>query len=530
MGILFTVLYVKAFIRKDKFHHGLTPIIQSISRNSSKISFHNIYSQIISSAITVGFGGSVGLEAPIVYSGSAIGSNLGRFFGFNYREVTLLLACGAGAGIAGAFNSPIAGMVFAIEILLPTFSIPVFIPLLIAVATSSVVAKIFYSKPLFILVTEGWRMDALFFYVLMALGIGYFSVYFFKLNFVVKKYFGKIKNTYNKVIVGGIIIGLFIAIFPALYGEGYITIQALLNERYNTLLTNSFFSDYRDSSWVLIAFTVLTLFGKSLASLFTIYAGGNGGTFGPSLVMGGLFGFIFSFTVNFISSQYNLNLPHLNITNFIVVGMAASLSGIMHAPLTGIFLIAEITGGYALMVPLMIVSAISYFVNKANTKHSIYTKSLADSGELPSLEYSDGNILRRMKLKYIVDKDFVVLKPKDTPKSRSYEIIHTQKHIFPVVDDKGILLGIINVDELLELLVSKKDEDANRTIDSILHPSADSININTNMFEVMEKMDSQNILIFPVVNDDFEYLGFISKSDIMNKYRALLKRDSDFME
>lgn len=524
IGIFLTVLYIKTFIRKDKFKHGLTPIIYSISRNSSKIGFHNVYSQIFTSALTTGFGGSVGLEAPIVYSGSAIGSNIARFFGLNYREVTLLLACGAGAGIAGAFNSPIAGMVFAIEILLPTFSIPVFIPLLISVATASVVSRILYSRPLFVLVTEGWAMNALLFYILMAIAIGFFSVYFFNLNFFIKKQFDKIKRPYNKVWIGGIIIGLCIALFPALYGEGYVTIQALLNGKYSSLLSNSFFAGYRDNQWLLIAFAICTLFGKSLASLFTIYSGGNGGTFGPSLVMGGLIGFIFAHTIN------QTGWIHLNTTNFIVVGMAAALSGIMHAPLTGIFLIAEITGGYELMVPLMIVSSISYFINKANTRYSIYTKSLADSGELISHELKDGAVLRRMKLKYVIEKDFVTFAPEDTPQSRSHDIIHTDKNIFPVVDKDSLLLGVIYSEELLELLVGKSEEGKSTPMKTLLHPSADSININTNMFEVMQKMDSQNIPIFPVVTDEFSYVGFVSKAGILNKYRALLKREQDYLQ
>lgn len=524
IGIFLTVLYIRTFIRKSKFHHGLTPILYDISRNSGKINFHNIYSQIFTSALTVGFGGSVGLEAPIVYSGSAIGSNIARFFGLNYREVTLLLACGAGAGIAGAFNSPIAGMVFAIEILLPTFSIPAFIPLLISVATASVVSGILYSKPLFILVTEGWAMHALFFYILMAIAVGFFSVYFFKLNFFLKKRFDRIKKPYHKVWIGGAILGLFIALFPALYGEGYITIQALMNGKYSSLLANSFFSGYQNNPWILIVFTTLTLFGKSFASLFTICSGGNGGTFGPSLVMGGFIGFIFAHTIN------QTGLIHLNTTNFIVVGMAAALSGIMHAPLTGIFLIAEITGGYVLMVPLMIVSAIAYFINKVNTGHSIYTKSLAESGELVSHEFKDGSVLRRMKLKYLVEKDFVVLKPDDTPKSRSQDIIHTDKNIFPVVNDKGRLLGLVHIEVLLELLLSKNPEEQSRQMSTILEPPTDSMNINTAMFEVMKEMDSRDLQLFPVVSDEFRYLGFVSRSGILNKYRALIKRENDFIQ
>lgn len=523
IGIFFTVLYVRTFIRKRKFKHGLTPIIADISRNSGRVDFHNIYSQIITSALTAGFGGSVGLEAPIVASGSSIGSNIGRFFGLNYREVTLLLACGAGAGIAGAFNSPVAGMVFAIEILLPSFSIPAFIPLLIAVATASVVARFLYSKPLFFLVTEGWVMEALVFYTLMAVLIGLFSIYFFKLNFFLQKQFAKIKGTYNKVWIGGIIIGLFIALFPALYGEGYITIQQLLNGKYESLLDNSFFPEFRDQPWILIGFALLTLFGKSFASLLTIYSGGNGGTFGPSLVMGGFIGFIFAHTIN------QFGWIQLNTTNFIVAGMAAALSGIMHAPLTGIFLIAEITGGYELMVPLMIVSAIAYFINKGVLKHSIYTKSLADTGDLATPEFKESTILRRMKLRYLIEDDFIVLKPDDTPSARSYDIIHTQRNIFPVVAPDGSLLGIINSEELLEILVDKDNTDSLRPIQELMHPLTDPVTDTADTLEVMRDMEAQNVAIFPVVDAGNRYKGFVSKAGILNKFRAHLKRDSDYL-
>ena len=523
IGIFFTVLYIKTFIRRRKFKHGLTPIMSDISRNSGKVDFHNIYSQIISSALTVGFGGSVGLEAPIVASGSSIGSNIGRFFGLNYREVTLLLACGAGAGIAGAFNSPIAGMVFAIEILLPTFSIPSFIPLLIAVATASVVSRFLYSKQLFVLVTEGWHMNALIFYIAMAFIIGAFSIYFFKLNFFIQRQFAKVKNTYNKIWIGGIMIGLFIAVFPALYGEGYITIQQLMNGNYESLLANSFFSDFKDNQWMLIGFALLTLFGKSFASLLTLYSGGNGGTFGPSLVMGGFIGFIFAHTIN------QFGWIHLNTTNFIVAGMAAALSGIMHAPLTGIFLIAEITGGYALMVPLMIVSAIAYFINKGALKHSIYTKSLAESGDLATPEFKDGAILRRMKLKYLIEDDFIILKPEDTPFDRSYDIIHTQRNVFPVVDKDGTLQGIVNSEELLEVLLNKQGIASMKPVQELMHPLTDTVLYSASTFEVMREMENQNIHIYPVVDENNQYKGFISKAGILNKYRALLKRDSDYL-
>src|SRR5690606_11779473 len=263
IGMLLTVLYIRTFIRKSKFHHGLSAIIYNISRKQSKLDVHNVYSQIVSSALTVGFGGSAGLEAPIVASGSAIGSNIGRFFGLNYRETTLLLACGAAAGIAGAFNSPVAGMIFAIEVLLPQFSIPAFIPLLIAAALSSVVSRLLYSEPLFILVTEGWLTEAFGFYILLGVIAGIFSIYFVRANSTIHGWFSKIKNPYNKIWIGGISLGIMIAFLPALYGEGYLTIQQLLNGNYESLLQNSIFSRYSHMGGVLLCFSIVTLMGKS---------------------------------------------------------------------------------------------------------------------------------------------------------------------------------------------------------------------------------------------------------------------------
>ncbi|WP_244215964.1 chloride channel protein [Pedobacter kyonggii] len=371
VGILLTVLYVKYFIRRTKFETGLTPLLYAISKKSSRVETHNVYSQIITSAITVGFGGSVGLEAPIVTSGSAIGSTLGRFLGLSYKEITMLLACGAAAGIAGAFNSPIAGIVFAIEVLLPEFTIPAFIPLLLSAATAAVVARIFYTQQLFFLVTEGWQVNALFFYVLLAVFIGLFSIYFTKVNYMVKNFFYGIHHPYKRVLTGGLLLGVMVFLFPTLYGEGYITIKNLLRGDYLNVINNSIFSDYQGYPSLVILFTVITIFAKSIATLVTLGAGGNGGTFAPSLIMGGLIGFVFAYSVNLTG------LVHLNTSNFIVAGMAAALSSIMHAPLTGIFLIAEITGGYVLMVPLMITSAISYMLNRSVQKHSIYTKALA---------------------------------------------------------------------------------------------------------------------------------------------------------
>jgi CIC family chloride channel protein len=521
IGIFLTVFYIRIFIRRTKFQHGIPAILFNISHNSSKLDFHNIYSQVISSAFTVGLGGSAGLEAPAVASGSAIGSNIGRFFGLNYRETTLLLACGAAAGIAGAFDSPIAGMIFAIEVIMPEFSIPAVIPLLIASAISSVVSQLIYKEPLFVLITKDWVIDAFWYYIVLGILIGLYSVFFSRLNSHLFAVFNRIKKQYTRVWIGGIILGVLIAFLPALYGEGYITIQKLLDGNYPSLLANSFFSEYQQIGWALILFGALSLVGKTFACIITMGSGGNGGMFGPSVEVGGLAGFVFAFGLN------QTGMVHLNVTNFIIAGMAASVSGVMHAPLTGIFLAAEITGGYVLMVPLMIVSAVSYFINKGILKYSIYTSGLAEQGNLVSQENKDHRVLRRIKLKYLVEKDFVILHPDDTPRSRSADIVHTTKNVFPVVNREGELTGILHSDQLLELLVSNKVEDQNRPIKEIAPPPDRTIDINTPMFEVMQIMERQDTRILPVTGPHNMYLGFVTKNGIFNKYRHILMRQED---
>ncbi|MVZ60521.1 chloride channel protein [Sphingobacterium humi] len=523
IGIFLSVLFVRKMLKGQKFEHGITPIIYSISRKSSRIEFHNVYSQIVSSALTVGFGGSCGLEAPIAYSGSAIGSNMARFFGLSYKEVTMLLACGAAAGISGAFNSPIAGMIFAIEILLTEFSIPAFIPLLISSALAAVISKLLYSEPLFHTTTTGWEVEALFFYLLLAVIIGLFTVYFSFLSQAVKQWFAKISNPYNKVWLSGISLGVLIFVFPALYGEGYLSIQQILDGRFDSILKNSLFSDYKDIGWAVMIYTILTLFGKSIASLFTINGGGNGGVFGPSLVMGGLIGFAFAFGMN------QTGLVQLNVPNFVMAGMAGALAGIMHAPLTGIFLIAEITGGYTLMVPLMLVVSISYFINRAIMKHSIYTKVLAESGDLISYEDKDRTVLSMMKLRYVLETNFVRLHPKETPLDRQSDIIHSKRNIFPIVDDEGKLIGIIYSERLFAILLGEQ-EGKDKTFASLAQKPNDMIVETEHMEVVMGKMNRDDVWILPVVNKEGQYLGFVSKSSVFNKYRGLLVRQGMYLE
>lgn len=383
LGLALTVGYLKLFIRRKPFRQGITPVMSSILHGRSRLDLHNAYSQIITSALTVGMGGSAGLESPAVASGASLGSNAGRLFGLNYRETTLLLASGGAAGIAGAFGSPVAGMIFALEVLLPAITVPAIIPLLLASAVASVISRLIYNAPLFAYVPGSSTLDNFFIYVLFGIASGLFSVYFAAVNEAVLKQLRRVQRTWVKVGAGGMVLGGMITLFPALYGEGYITIQKLLDGDYSSLLANSLFADYQDLAWALVLFTALTLLFKAVAPAVTMGSGGNGGMFGPCVAIGGLFGFFFAYGLNMTG------LFHLNITHFIVVGMAGSVSGVMHAPLTGIFLAAEITGGYTLMVPLMVVSAMSFFINKRIRKYSIYTKGLVESGVLSSRHEDD---------------------------------------------------------------------------------------------------------------------------------------------
>jgi CIC family chloride channel protein len=522
IGIFLSVFYVRRFIRRGKFESGLTPILYAISKKSSKVEPHNIYSQIITAAITVGFGGSVGLESPIVASGSAIGSSIGRFLGLSYRETTMLLACGAAAGIAGAFNSPIAGMVFAIEILLPEFTIPAFIPLLLSSATAAVVARFFYTEQLFYLVTEGWKTNALIWYVILAGLIGLFSIYFNKAYYAIKHFFARIDHPYKKVVLGGLALGGMVFLFPTLYGEGYITIKEILSGHNSAVISNSIFSDYSGIPIAVIVFTLITIFAKSAATLITISAGGNGGTIAPSLIMGGLIGFLLAYTVN------TLGIAELSIPNFIVAGMAASLSSVMHAPLTGIFLIAEITGGYVLMVPLMITSAIGYFINRNSFSNSIYTKPLAESGELLSLEDKDTTVLNMMKLRHLVEKDHLLLNDQDTLTSRMTEILHSKRNLFPVVSADNTFQGLIYVEDVLRMAFNNPEQQM-LTIRDLMQSAPQVLLLTDSLRVVLEKMEKENVWLLPVLDEQAQFVGFVSKTAIFNKYRAILRRQADYL-
>jgi chloride channel protein, CIC family len=507
-GILLTILYIKRF-RNGVLVKGLSNIVFSIYKRSGSMAAHKMYSHLFTSALTVGFGGSVGLEAPIVITGSATGSNIARLFKLNHREKVLMVACGASAGIAAIFNCPIAGVIFSFEVLLGEVRIPAFIPLIIASATATVVSKVLYGGQLFFLVTKGWEISALPFYMLLGIACGLISAYMINLNSHVESLFRSSKKTFQKALVGGLLLGLMIFLFPPLFGEGYSSIEQLLKGEPKELLDKSLFYGLK-SEWLFILYIALIILLKIIASSVTIGAGGNGGIFAPSLFTGALTGFFVSHSVNVTG------LAKLNETNFVAVGMAGVLSGVVHAPLTAIFLIAEITGGYVLFVPLMLVSAIAYFIGKYFEPYSVYTKELAKKGKWSNHD-KDFYILNQIKLNDLIEKDFTVVKKDYTLGQLIQVISNSKRNLFPVLDENGRLQGIILLDNIREIMFSRELYDSMRVADLMTHAPT-VIDINESMKEVMRKFEYFEVWNLPVVKSG-KYLGFVSKSRIFNLYR-----------
>jgi chloride channel protein, CIC family len=515
-GILLTVFVVKIFFG-GKLEKGLGSILFSITRKSSKISSDKMYSHVITSGITVGFGGSAGLEAPIVITGAAIGSNFASRFRFDYKERALLLACGAAAGIATVFNSPIAGVIFAIEVLLTDISIPLFIPLLISTASATIVSKLLYKGQLFYLITNDWYLHAIPFYVLLGITCGLLSVYMTRITLYVEGWMGMRKNVILKALGGGLILGLMIFLFPPLFGEGYVTIENLFRGAYYDLLKNSVFTEFLENPWFLVMITLVIVLIKAFATALTLGSGGNGGIFAPSLFTGALTGFGFAYSVNLSG------ISKLHVSNFIAVGMAGIMSGVIRAPLTAIFLIAEITGGYVLFVPLMIVSALSYFISRFFEPYSIYTKHLAQKGHLFT-DDKDSNVLKQIHLDDLIETEFIPLLITDTFDQVIAAFTKSNRNIFPVIDKENNFLGIVELDQFKESLF-QPEVHSELSVERMVQRDVLSIDVRENMDEVMRKLEDSKLWNIPVTKDS-KYAGFISRSNILSFYRRILKQTS----
>ncbi|RKR82346.1 CIC family chloride channel protein [Mucilaginibacter gracilis] len=510
VGILLTVAY-QHLINRDKIEKGIGSVLANVKTNRSNIAFNNIYSHLITSSLTVGFGGSSGLEAPIVCTGAAIGSNTGQFFRLSPFEKTVLLASGSAAGIAAVFNSPIAGVLFAIEILIGEISIPTFIPLLIASATGVVVAKVLYSRQLFHLVTEGWVMAAIPFYILLGLLSGLVTVYIAKVGGGLEKGILKNYNRYQRAIAGGLMLGLLILIFPPLLGEGYHYMQEVLNGNIDALKEQSLFPDLLSQPLVMILFIASLVFVKIIAAGITIGSGGNGGTFAPSMFTGAFLGLLVAFTVN------QTGLIHLNTSNFIAVGMAGAISGVMHAPLTAIFLIAEITGGYILFIPLMIVSAMSYIISRAFNPHNMYWHHLITEKNIhPGADHS---MLDAISLKSMVNNEYAVINKDTTLKMLFKLVAETTTSIFAVLSTEGKLEGIVFLSDVRKYMFSVADENMPVADVMVIPPAI--INDNESISYVMDVFDTYGVWHLPVVKNGL-FIGFISKSALFVRYREVM--------
>jgi chloride channel protein, CIC family len=516
IGILLTILFIKIFL-KGKLEKGLGSIIFSIARRSGKVNRSKTYSHMITSGLTIGFGGSAGLEAPIVITGSAIGSTIAGFLGLGYKERTLLLACGAASGIAAVFNSPIAGVIFAFEVLLTDITIPVFIPLLISTATATILSKYLLKGQLFYLVTQDWYFNAIPFYILLGILCGLLSVYMTRVTYNAEVFFENRKRILPKAIIGGLMLGILIFLFPPLFGEGYRTIETLLNGDGFSILKNSVFNFLPVSPWTLIAFTFLLILLKIIATSLTLGAGGNGGIFAPSLFTGGLTGFSTAFLVN------TLGISQLHVTNFIAVGMAGIMSGVVHAPLTAIFLIAEITGGYVLFVPLMIVSALSFFISRYLEPYSVYTKNLVRKGQYITGD-KDSNIFKDIPLDELVENEFIALNQNDKFSTLIEAFTRSKRNVFPVVDDDQNFIGIIPLENFKEFMFKPELYNELRLGD-LTSKSELILEINESMEDAMIKLENSSLWNIPVTREG-KYVGFISRANILSYYRRILKKSA----
>ncbi|WP_121810972.1 chloride channel protein [Mucilaginibacter kameinonensis] len=510
IGILGTVAY-QHLVNRDKIEKGIGKILINIKKNRSNIKVNNIYSHLITSSLTVGFGGSAGLEAPIVCTGTAIGSNVGKFFKLTPYEKTVLLAARSSAGIAAVFNSPIAGVLFSLEILIGEITIPTFIPLLIASATGVVVSKALYSGQLFHLVTEGWVMNALPFYVALGVLSGWVAIYIAKVGGKLESGIFKKQNRYVRAVAGGVILGLMIAIFPQLFGEGYHYLTAILNGNIHVLKEETLFSEWLDQPLVMLLFIAALVFMKIIAAGITIGAGGNGGTFAPTMFTGAFLGLLVAYGVN------QTGFIHLNTVNFIAVGMAGALAGVLHAPLTAIFLIAEITGGYVLFIPLMIVSAISYIISRYSSPHNMYWSHLIHENNIqPGQDYG---MLNAITLDSIINRKYTAVDKSMTVTDFYKVLAKTDANIFPVLKDDGSLEGVVLIDDIRRRLFNK--EIADSLIADIMIEPPTVIDYEQPASSVMDTFDAIDVWQLPVVKDEV-FIGFISKSALLSKYRAVL--------
>ncbi|HZY80718.1 MAG TPA: chloride channel protein [Cyclobacteriaceae bacterium] len=517
IGIFLTVLFVRYVVR-DKLRPGTWHVLLAIAKRSSFLDRKETYSYAVSSALTVGMGGSVGLESPIVQTGSAIGSTFASFFPMSYRDRTLMLACGAAAGIAAAFNAPITGVLFALEVLLIDINVSSFIPLLIAGAVGALCSKIILQEGILLSFTmvKDFDYHNIPFYMLLGVVCGLVSAFYVKSMLKTQDVLAKyLPGTFGRLIVGGLLLGGLIFIFPALFGDGYDTITVLAEQNPAELFDNSILHVVEDRQ-VMLIITVLALsLVKAFAVGITLGSGGNGGNFAPSLFVGACLGFAFS------SFLVMAGFDRVTVANFTLVGMAGMLTGVFHSPLTAIFLIAEVTGGYGLMIPLMIVAALSSGAVRFLKQHSLDETILKRNVKNFSFD-KDTQLLSHLSMKDCIEIDFATVRAGSTLRTLVDIIAHSKRNIFPVIDEDGKMLGVIALEDIRETMFNTALYDQ-VLVNQLMRPAIVTASIEEEMASVMEKFDKNNVWNIPVLDQEGRYAGFVSKSAVFSSYRKKLK-------
>jgi CIC family chloride channel protein len=516
IGIVLTVLVVKKVLN-GSIQKGTSQILYAVAKKASIIPKKQMYAQIITSSLTVGLGGSAGLESPIVITGAAFGSNFAQNYKLSYKDRTLMIGCGVAAGISAAFNAPIAGVLFAIEVLLVDVSISAFTPIMISAATGALVSAIVLDETILLSfkTQQDFNYRNIPFYIILGVLTGLAAIYYSRNFQRVEHYFSKLEiGPYKKALIGSSLLAILIFIFPTLFGEGYESIKTLSETDPGKLLDNTLFADFRNNNWVLLLFVGAAMMVKVFASGLTIGSGGNGGNFAPSLFLGSYLGYFFS---KFVSMT---GLSKLPIGNFTMVGMAGILSGLFHAPLTAIFLIAEITGGYGLMIPLMIVSSISFAISKKFEKYSLDVKGLAKKGHAFTSN-KDSNILSTLDIDTIIQCDYLTVHPDDNLSKLVDLISHSNQVVFAVVNNEKDLVGIVHFNDIREIIFNAYRVKYTHIKDVMKIPPA-TILSNDSMEIVMSKFEKSKTAFLPVLRND-KYYGFISKSIALEAYRTKLR-------
>lgn len=524
IGLIITVFIVRHFFG-GQIEKGIAMVLKAIARKSSFIPFNHTYLHVITSSITVGLGGSVGLEAPIVATGSAVGSNVSRISDLNYQERTLLIACGAAAGISAVFNAPIAGVIFAVEVLLVETVVSYFIPLIIASVVGALCSKIILAESsLFnFVLKQNFDYKNVPYYILVGVLAGFISLYYARVFKNTEKRIHRWKmNGYVKAVAGGLMLLSIYFVFPPLFGEGYNSVKLVANASFNTFSDNTTLFSLLGENWGIIAFTALIVLFKPIAAGITIGAGGNGGNFAPSLFAGAYLGFFFSKLLN---STPWIKIP---VGNFSLVGMAGVLSGVMYCPLTAIFLIAEITNGYELFIPLMIVSSISFFIVKSYEPFSMETKKLALEGQIFTHK-KEKNILTSISLDDMLQDSYESIGIDKKLRDLVDIIKKSEKNIFAVVDGKERFAGIIELNDIKQKLFQPEQFDK-VTVRVLMKKPAAILQQDHDMHTVMEKFDVTQSWYLPVLNKERKFIGFISKTKLFNKYREILSSQGDLYE